>query len=887
MRKLTVIAGVLMLVLSLAPMASAYSGDDDAMYAVITYPEKVYNVGDEVEITVHVFEAADYAASDDVNVSIGYSGHYVDMTESQTGRWTGTFTIEEEDIMGMGQISSDEWVTVSADVYREFIVVEDAWGVIGVGTAEEEIPLIVEATVTPPSIYLKQGETKTITWRVTYSGNVVEPDSVEGYMWTDSGQDSFEPEKVSTGVYKYVYTAPTTSISQDVQIDFEAYYTPSGKSEVENEAYTSFYLNFLHVWAKEVSLTATGATFDVYVSNMTGGAVDGANLDLTYYYDDKQNDYQEKPLSGSTDANGLARVELVYSDLGTDEDTVFIEGTVTGQGKEQDVEFDLPVKTLPSDFVEEPDDEGFDVVPSKQPYYQFNSPINYGNTAYLDADPMDSAEVDWYITTWHEVVDMGTATTSAQGTFSVDFTTPAKGNEPFMLTEAHFETAVEDISGTVYLEDGDSIYLSEIDISSFMTVDSPFQAINEFRDSNLKVEVSTLKKSEPVAVSVTYPGATSDWEGLAMLSIDPDVNNFGLIPLWTYWTESEVEGMYGDILTWQSGEFQSDIFIPENLPEKDFIVVGVLMKPGDFDLMMLEDPKEFIKINYVDNIKIGKAGTSNGDDGGEGILDNLMDTEVLGIPLLYLIIIIIVLVIVGIAAGTLAARSKKPKELEKAELAPAEPVTTGPTFDAGIGPAAAPETPPAYDQMQPMPAQAEYTSPEYPAEPPVQPEYPPVAPPEAESAYPGAPPAPAPEMPPGAPPAPAPEMPPGAPPAPAPEMPPGAPPAPAPEMPPGAPPAPAPEMPPGAPPAPAPEMPPEVPPAPAPEMPPGAPPAPAPETPPAAPPPAAVPPAVAAPADVEATMTIRCQKCGTTLTIPRKRPIKVTCPSCGASGVLK
>ncbi len=843
MRRLAALAPVLLLVLAASPAASQGWGDGDAMYGVITYADREYTIGSTVDIVVHVFEAGRYAAGAEVDVTVGYDSfnpHKVNVTEQGTGQWKGTFTIEERDVTSWDQLSFSGWVPASAYITKG-TTSESAYVTIGLASSEPDKSLSILTRVTPASAYVTAGESRTITWEVRYGGNLVD---ASGVSLSVDGDGVAAPQKTGVGTYQWTRSWPSATRSDSTDVYFIATYTPSGGSELEESEDTEFYMNFMHVWAKRVGLaTATGATFDLYVSNWTGAPVEGATVLVNYSYQDDDANNIGKNLTASTDVNGMARATLTYNDLGLDQESVNIEGEVRAQGRVQSIGFDLNVRAV-SDKPPAPDDTGLDVVPTKDYYAQFEKPLTFAGTTYYDGEAMQSARVYYYFATPNAVFALGNVTTQASGLMSVAITPPKKVLTDPSSIIAHLETGIQEPTGMMYYEDDEYIGLSSIDISQLGTVDSISNIITYYKDDDVSVKVGKLKKGEPVQVTVSHPDARSTWQGMVLLGSDANPADMGLVPEWTYWTSSISSGLYTDRCEFVNGKFQGSIFVPENLPDKPFYVIGALI---NLDLVIddLTDLRDYIKTNHVDGLEVGKSGGSDGD-GDQGGLAGLMDREFLGLPLLYLIIIIVVIVVVGLLAGMMVARSKRAKGTPEVEAGHEE---QGPRFEGGPGPAAPmpvgayqpepqyaaqPEYQPPATYQQPEPQQqVVYQQPVQPQQyaQPVQPQQ--YAQPVQQPQYQPPPPAAAPPPPPPPPPLqqqPAYQMP----------------------------------QPQTAyrPPAPAPAAQPR----------------------PAAP---AAAPATAAAATAEGMMTIKCQKCGTKLQIPRKRPIKVTCPTCGASGVLR
>ncbi|MCK4970450.1 MAG: hypothetical protein KAS77_07985, partial [Thermoplasmata archaeon] len=396
----------------------------------------------------------------------------------------------------------------------------------------------------------------------------VDPTTIEGSWYVRSGtsSESFDPVKSSTGVYTYEYTMPNGPGSMQVAINLDATYE-TGTDTVDGYSNMNLFLNYLHVWAEEGSVSATTASFDLYVSNMSGIAVEAASITIDYYYEDDDENYVEKSTNGTTDADGRASIDIPYNDFGDQATEVDIEGRVVGQGKEQALEFGLRVRAE-TDEPPDPDPIGLDVIPGKD-MFDFDKAVNLPATAYFDGDIHPSSTVYWYAYTQHAVLNKGEKSTKVDGTFSVDFRTPDKGTmDPAPLT-THFETPVED--GETYYHD-DTEFLAVTSVSDIEEPDNPYDALRQFKDSAVKVSVDKLAKGKDIPVTVTYNQADEEWLVAVILGNDPTPGNMGLVPSWTYWSTSFMTGAYGDICEYDGSKWTTSIFLPENLPNKDFYV---------------------------------------------------------------------------------------------------------------------------------------------------------------------------------------------------------------------------------------------------------------------------------------------------------------------------
>ncbi|MCK5252714.1 MAG: hypothetical protein KAQ96_07180, partial [Thermoplasmata archaeon] len=375
------------------------------------------------------------------------------------------------------------------------------------------------------------------------------------------------------------------------------------------------FMNYLHVWAKKVAVSVTTASFDLYVSNMTGGPAEAAAVNLEYKYYDDAEDEIKKTATGTTDADGKAAMDIPYNDLGDLEEDVTIEGKVTGQGFEQGLDFTLQVRIVDSE-PDEPRETGLDVIPSKD-MFGFDKDVNLPSTAYFDGAAHGSGTIYWYAHTFNAVLNKGSTQSNVQGAFSVDFRTPSKGeNDPDTLF-THYETPIDEDGTDVFYEDTEYGAISSISSPDFFP-DNPWDALDMFRDTDVKVSHNKLEKSKDVPVTVQYSGADADWQCTIMLGNDPKPSDMALVPTWTYWTESLTEGMYADVGDLDGNRWQASVFVPDNLPNKDFFIATSIVNQNELMAnvfsLSLSVYKDYVKTNYVASIAIGESGSSGGEE---------------------------------------------------------------------------------------------------------------------------------------------------------------------------------------------------------------------------------------------------------------------------------
>ena len=111
MRRYAMFVGVLLVLTSVGTAVTAEPGWDNPLAVFITVPDVEWDVGSEITVTVHVFNEGAYYDPDDVNLTMGEEYKEVNLTKVDTGLYTGTFTVMEEDLDWDGDIVLEAAVT--------------------------------------------------------------------------------------------------------------------------------------------------------------------------------------------------------------------------------------------------------------------------------------------------------------------------------------------------------------------------------------------------------------------------------------------------------------------------------------------------------------------------------------------------------------------------------------------------------------------------------------------------------------------------------------------------------------------------------------------------------------------------------------------------------
>lgn len=612
MRKLTAILIVLMLACAIVPQAAAMS---NSLKVIVTVEKGYFEPGSDIDITVHVFDKGTYVSADTISVQVGsYPFVEVNVTETQTGIYVGTYTVMPEDTTLY--ISATASRGTDSDTGDTYLDLEEE--------PEVEPDFTVEITLDDPGDYQAQpGDAVEITVKVKENGTLVAPDlfelEIEGYAQSHTNPD--------VGTYKSTYNIPSTlNKGGDYEISARA-----EKDSMEDYDHDSFSVIFFTVCYHEISKTNTTSTFDIYVSDMTGKVVVGAAVSISYDHDDN---YQtpEMTRQGTTDSLGKVGFTIHYEDI----NYVDIDGTVGYGGKSQEFDGTIWISEGTGFEPEEPEDEGFDVIDTDPlKVYGAGDSVSRHYTAYMDADPWMSEEIYYYITegfipTYH-LIKQGIVTTDATGKFSISFTAPED------MVILIFKTARPKTQDDYFYDQDDDLVYEE-DREYVITGAGADLPMLDW-DDDVTVSVGTLRVGEPTSISVGGGNVPSGTRVIAAWFVGSAEDYLDLVVSaafdykWQCWT-----GMSGVALSKSGGEYTGEILLPEYMPDNEdyTIIAGWITSDGEAHL------------NYV-VLKPGESGESDGKSDDEDLLENEF----------FLILVLLIILVVLIAVIKMAGRGKK------------------------------------------------------------------------------------------------------------------------------------------------------------------------------------------------------------------------------------
>jgi len=175
MKKLALIIGVI-LVFSFLPLV----GGEDGFQIIMTYEDLDYQIGDTINVTIHVFNDGEYVEPDEVNVTLGFgmNEEEINTTKIATGKYSASFQVTEEDWED-GSI----WVRADA-TYWDY----EAHDGTHINFWDEDLRLDVFIHV--DKMFPVAGDIITITVTVMNNSENVDPEEIHLYLEVD--RDMFD-----------------------------------------------------------------------------------------------------------------------------------------------------------------------------------------------------------------------------------------------------------------------------------------------------------------------------------------------------------------------------------------------------------------------------------------------------------------------------------------------------------------------------------------------------------------------------------------------------------------------------------------------------------------------------------------------------------------------
>ena len=570
MKKLPLIIGVI-LVLSILPLA----GGEDGFQIIMTIEDRDYQVGDTINVTIHVFNDGEYVEPDEINVTLGFGmdEQEINITKISTGKYSASFQVSEED-WEKGSILVQVDANYGDHQDNDFMHINF-----------QNEGLRLDVFIHADKMFPVAGDTITITVTVLNNSENADPEEIHLYLEVDydlfndfPGDGNHDGEKeeldlTKTGVGEY---QATFSIDSEDRISHKYDLT----AEVEDgdshgDSWLSFGSKYYQVWYNRTTITRGDKTIDfgIYVADAEGHVVKGADIWFEYevvYFSDRN----EGTRSGITNDKGYA----VFSIPSFKQAEVLVVGGWVNDTYHQKFKSQINFDTI-DDL---PDESGFDLIfHEEMTPYEPETNVTLQFTAYLDSEPINDLPMYVSVFTDHQVLFYGEIIPD-KGNFTLVFTTPAVSN---ILLSTFVEMEFILNNSGEYLRQWKSISVFDIRELLKTDVEIEVKSMESNRDIELTVNDEQLAGSHALVLVSPYPGE--------MVNITPE--NFFEVN--REMDENTDWAILNDALSFtliypneleekDRGIFSGILHVPEFWEDyQNFIVVILMVSPQDENFM--------------------------------------------------------------------------------------------------------------------------------------------------------------------------------------------------------------------------------------------------------------------------------------------------------------
>ncbi len=568
MRRYATIIGALLILTSLGTIATADLGWDNPLAVFMIVPDEEWDLGSEINVTVHVFNEGDYYDPDEVNLSIGEEYRPINLTRVETGLYTGTFTVMEEDPDWEGDVYLEAEVTDDGGIWPDTASAY-AW-LWGSGSIGGDFSVVCKA-IDPGNNIAAPGDTVLIGIWTSYAAESVDPDAgtLEVEVYDDySDPVTYDLNRVEMGYYEVTFTI-------DSELDESGYYKVEVNATYSTGDDTYYYddwvdveVRLMEVWVHYVSVTPNSAEIEYFVMDSSGEPIEGATVAVEYSYVDEGWDYIAKDDIATTDELGMVTFILTYSNIAEDEPflDIIIDIEADGMSESYDDYLFVGEDDVP------PSEDGFNVAIDEE-FLEADADITMDLVAWYDGDLMALQEVSMYVVTEEEILYHGMVRTDISGNFQLSFHTPSSGSGimDVDLVEVHFSTHY-----LGYWErDTEWLLIGEM---------AGNDDIRDLLDGGTAITVEPFKAGETAEVTLTCTAADGVDEMAVVIwfagSLDDlmetESSEWGVMG---YWEPDTILGEVG--ATWSDGAYHASVPIPIFMdPEASLTFVGKVGFPS-------------------------------------------------------------------------------------------------------------------------------------------------------------------------------------------------------------------------------------------------------------------------------------------------------------------
>ncbi len=482
--KLIAILIVTAVVLGAFPFTAAES---DSLRVIMTSESGEYQVGDTIQVFIHVFEKGLPDDADSITVTLyTHWQHFpTNLTAKSISRglYSVTYIVEEGDNY--------------ANFHAEVVSGNDAdYADLHLDVVEPDVEVSVLFDHSR-MISALPGEKIEADVLVTYRNNPIDVDRFDPLRieYGDGSTQNLTANRISQGHYNISIPVKNLKHSDIATLRVDAHYVND-----HSEGTATVFINPMTVWYHPISLTGGTATFKLGVADPMGRAVSGARIHL-------DNNGHMETTDFTTDSNGTATIIVPNTYEGAHISGYVLNGTLNQS-------FSGTINTEPEQLPN-PNGHHFDVIPSTlNNYYRTGESVTREYTAYNSSVPMQNKVIYYYVVSSpfsfgdmgvsvpDAVLKNGSVTTNDLGEFTVEI--PAVANQS--MVNIYFEAPIPpNINNYNPLNPND-----HLDLDDNMVYEEDHDTIyilggNPWNSPDVRISISSLKIGETTQVSVTFP----------------------------------------------------------------------------------------------------------------------------------------------------------------------------------------------------------------------------------------------------------------------------------------------------------------------------------------------------------------------------------------------
>ena len=566
LRRLLLLSMAIMVLACLSNAVVADDGPGVEWTLVTTHPDEVFQIGEQANVTVHVFSEGEYADPPNITFLAGINDRVVNLTTIGVGLFIAELTVSSEDL------ENDRFLE-----YNCFINGTDGESLGrdhgGISTRQWNAFVIDMLVIDPVDGNPRPGQVVEFLSYTTFMGEPVDPDDIVGNLIDRTGWHYIAPRRMAKGLYSFNYTLPVwTNETYGFNLVVTANLT-NGSAFYSEEYFVEYDIDVFRVWAEIIDRSPSGAFVELWVTDMEGEPIEGAKVDLKVYL--LIDGSSSKKIIINETSNGEGRVKFNASKYSRDDFyQISLGGTVSANGQVQYVNEDIFIDEKPKDIsstllMEE----------------DYDLPLEPGVTYILGFH----LENDWNHTIWaHEnmyvyIYDFGNVylnenvVTDANGDFTVTFWAPD-------LMEGEYMRTVHLVIKTK----GETYLLSEHDYLQVGYL-VPFPRFIPDIDGQVEFEVGPLGPGREVNVTLDHPNVDGVNE-TAWVYWGPVPSTRYLwmdgyfVSDWEIWNDGDRTAIQILPCQWNGSAYVGRITLPAHVPNRvELYLAGVIAFHGPDD----------------------------------------------------------------------------------------------------------------------------------------------------------------------------------------------------------------------------------------------------------------------------------------------------------------